>query len=124
VHHILSSSYSAFLNTPLKKQKTYILLYTFCVTAYFARVELHDNATGAEYERLHSTMQAQGFYRAFNGSEGKVIKLPPGTYISHSNLQLAQVHEQAKNAASLVKVRNTVLTIQSAGFLESGWEYL
>lgn len=85
--------------------------------SYFARVELHGNATYAQYERLHVAMANRGFQRTIRNFNGTTLNLPMATYYKeNSTFSVSQENEAIRLAANSVQLNNSIVVIQSAGW--------
>lgn len=85
--------------------------------AYFTtRVELHHAATSKEYDELHEAMKEKGFSRTIKKADNdSVYHLPTAEYTRSCELTKNQVLEDAKQAASKVVNKFSVLVTQSSG---------
>jgi hypothetical protein len=97
------------------------------MTNYTVRVELH-RAVEADYARLHSLMEAQGFVRWVQSNDGSLKRLPTAEYnMPDTSLTLSEVLDRAREAATGAKPKPTpwVLVTESVGRSWSGlqtWE--
>lgn len=93
------------------------------MATFTTRVELHE-ASYEDYERLHSTMEAEGFSRTITSSDNVTYHLPTAEYNRSGNLDRDQVLESAKRAASKTQRRYAVLVTESDGRKWHGLEKL
>jgi hypothetical protein len=86
------------------------------MSSFTVRVELH-NATGADYEILHTRMEQRGFKREIGGTDSSgspgVWALPTAEYDYQSTTESAfQVRDNAKAIAETVKIGSWVLVTE------------
>ena len=81
---------------------------------FTTRVELHD-ANVTDYEKLHSTMEAEGFTRTIVSSEGVKYHLPTAEYNRSGELTRDKVLESAKQAAESTHKHYSILVTESEG---------
>jgi hypothetical protein len=92
------------------------------MTNYTVRVELH-GADEADYTRLHSRMESEGFVRWVEAKDGSLKRLPTAEYnMADTSLTRAEVLARARAAANVVQPRPEpwVLLTKSAGRSWSG----
>jgi hypothetical protein len=87
---------------------------------FMTRVELH-NATWQDYENLHQKMEASGFSRKIQGSDGTWYKLPTAEYDITTSSTLEQIRSLAKACADATGKGNSILTCEYA---RAGWNNL
>jgi hypothetical protein len=79
---------------------------------FTVRVELHQ-ATWADYEALHSAMEAKGFSRQIRSDDGKTYQLPLAEYNGMGNLDASRVRDLAREAANTTGKSNAVLVSEA-----------
>ena len=65
---------------------------------FTTRVELHDG-TGEDYAVLHDAMEAVGFSRFIQGSDGQWYHMPWAEYNLDANVEIVTVRDRASQAA-------------------------
>jgi hypothetical protein len=94
------------------------------MTEFISRVELHEVGTSKpteeHYKSLHAAMEAKGFQRTVNSSDGKKYEMPHATYYRISSSTLAQIHKDAQGAAATTWSKHGIVSIHAAGVLLSG----
>jgi hypothetical protein len=88
---------------------------------FIVRVELHD--VPADYDKLHTAMEASGFTRTYT-SEDSQVKMPSGVYRMVAEKTLDQVIDLANNAAMTIKPKVTVLAIEYTKLTQRGSQFL
>ena len=68
------------------------------MTSFVTRVELHSGSAD-DYQALNIAMEAAGFSRAIQGSDGSAVNLPTGQYIGNGELTASEVSQLAQSAA-------------------------
>jgi len=82
------------------------------MAGFTVRIELH-NASGADYEKLHTAMEGAGFSRTIKGSDGVLYHLPTAEYRYASlSEDVGTVRTKANNVAKLVKTDPGVFVTQ------------
>ena len=85
------------------------------MSEFTTRVELHD-ATGDDYELLHSAMEEEGFSRLIEGGSGAIYQMPWAEYnLSSGSMDRSDVLSAAKRAADSTGRTYGVLVTESAG---------
>lgn len=87
---------------------------------YITRVELHD-ATGQDYETLHTVMEKQGFSRFIDGTDKCWYQLPPAEYHRVVDLQLADVFESARKAVAAINKTFGIVVIEASNVMWDGF---
>lgn len=82
------------------------------MSSFTTRVELH-LGTPADYDTLHRAMEAEGFSRVIQGSNGVWYQLPTAEYNRESNLTIEQIRESARRAANSTGRNNDVLVSEA-----------
>ena len=72
------------------------------MTSFVTRVEIH-NGSAEDYLNLNTVMEAAGFSRAIQSSEGTAVCLPTGQYIGNGELTAGEVSLLAQSAALKTK---------------------
>ena len=75
---------------------------------FITRVELHDYATGDEYETLHTAMQKEGFIRNILATDGKYYHMLTAEYNMNANIPAEDVRALAVKAAKTTGKRHSV----------------
>jgi hypothetical protein len=73
--------------------------------AFTIRVELQGNPSYQQYEALHQSLGALGFWRTVQGARSGntvIVNLPTGLYFGDSNENASQVSERVDNAAKII----------------------
>lgn len=68
---------------------------------FITRVELH-GADAADYEKLHTVMAEEKFYRTVMSAAGQNFMLPTAMYFSYGEVTAEQVRDLARVAASRI----------------------
>jgi hypothetical protein len=85
------------------------------MAAFTVRVELHDNPTWNDYEKLHKAMEGEGFSRTIKDGQGMVYHLPTAEYNFIGALSRDQIYEKAKHAAAKAGKKYSLLVTESNG---------
>ncbi len=81
---------------------------------FTTRIELH-GASDEDYDRLHEAMEADGFSRTIESSDGALYELPPAEYnFSHPTMTAGDVRDKAYAIAKTVKRAPAVLVTSGA----------
>jgi hypothetical protein len=80
---------------------------------FITRVELHGSPPITVYDQLHALMEAAGFRRTIQGSDGLWYKMPSAMYVTFGDLTAATVRDLARSVASKTGIRNWVLTARA-----------
>jgi hypothetical protein len=78
---------------------------------FTTRVELHA-ATEEDYENLHAAMEAAGFSRTIEASDGVSYLLPPAEYNRSGGFTVKQVLDSAETAARTTGKRFSILVTE------------
>ena len=90
---------------------------------YSVRVELRGvEPEGAEYEKLHALMEAEGFSRVVRGDSGRAYRLPPGEYDLDAEHSKELVCVIARSAAEQVAPKFSVLVTKMGSRVWFGLE--
>jgi hypothetical protein len=82
---------------------------------FTTRVELH-GASEDDYKRLHAAMEARGFSRQIESTDGTSYWLPTAEYNrSGPNLTVVSVRDDAEAAAKTIRPKYAVLVTESKG---------
>lgn len=79
---------------------------------FTVRVELHQ-AAWADYETLHTAMEAKGFSRQIRSDDGIIYQLPLAEYNCSGNLDSSHVRDIAREAANSTGKSNAVLVSEA-----------
>ncbi len=85
------------------------------------RVELHKAVWPDDYDTLHASMKKKGFFKTIYGSNGVTYELPTAEYYRETHLAIETVIEQAKEAATEVNKKFSVVVSEVANVM---WDYL
>ena len=77
---------------------------------FITRVELHDYATGEQYQTLHDAMQKEGFSRIITTNNGQKYNLPTAEYNRYDNVPVENILQSAERAAKTVGKRYSIIT--------------
>ena len=82
--------------------------------AFIVRVVLHGAREYPDYENLHKLMESHGYLRQIRADDGRLFKLPTGTYrCNGENLATAStIRAQAASIAALAGFRYAVLVTE------------
>ncbi len=83
------------------------------MTQFTTRVELHNTPNGADYEKLHSAMEKEGFTRTIISDDGITYHLPTAEYNKEGDYTKEQVLNSAKRAANTTGKTSSILVSQS-----------
>ncbi len=86
---------------------------------FITRVELH-NANYSDYETLHKAMEAEGFSRLIQESDGTWYYLPTAEYYRICTLTLQQVLDSAERAASKTQRKYGVILSETTSSTWNG----
>ncbi|HXB08737.1 MAG TPA: hypothetical protein VNW04_16515 [Puia sp.] len=85
------------------------------MSKYTTRVELH-KATSENYETLHVEMEKEGFTRTiFYEDDPNVYQLPTAEYNFGGEIDIEQVRENAKTAASRTGKAYSIIVTKADG---------
>ncbi|MGA9669359.1 MAG: hypothetical protein WBQ94_09135 [Terracidiphilus sp.] len=79
---------------------------------FTVRVELHQ-ATGDDYDVLHSAMAQKGFSRLITADNGQSYQMPWAEYNGSGNLTSSQVRDIAREAANTTRKNNAVFVTEA-----------
>jgi hypothetical protein len=83
---------------------------------FTTRVELHNARTSEDYEKLHSQMEKEGFWRTIQlQGETTVYQLPNAEYNYSGDVEASAVLELAKKAATRTGKTFSVLVTKADG---------
>ncbi|WP_449649169.1 type V toxin-antitoxin system endoribonuclease antitoxin GhoS [Rahnella aceris] len=77
---------------------------------FFIRVELF-RADGDEYEKLHEKMQSLGFNKTVKFGDGKTYKLPTGSYMGVSGLNVNSVRTKVCEISNPLSVGDAAVFV-------------
>jgi hypothetical protein len=90
---------------------------------FTVRIELHQ-AEWADYERLHTAMQQQGFSRQITSDDGQRYDMPWAEYNGSAALSSMQVLNISQVAANSTGKKNAVLVTEAKSRAWAGLQKL
>ncbi|WP_064702770.1 hypothetical protein [Halomonas caseinilytica] len=79
---------------------------------FVVRVEMH-SASAEHYEMLHEKMEARGYKREMQGSDGRTYRLPDAEYVTTKSYPIDAVRDEALAMADSITPESFVLVTQA-----------